>query len=392
VLTGTRRWAQAGIFFGLAVASRVEMVTLLPLLLWMFWDNQEISGNWKPLLKAVGASAVVVMCLAPWLLTSVIGFLRTVVTIRVTGVLVEHSPRMHTLSESLWTQGLAAAALLTLLGWPVLLLSRSLRRWVLVLYVAFMVLSMFLGPYVPIKYHSVPLIVAIAFTGLVMAEISHRWPKVAPPLVGVLLVLPAFQTVRQVIEQRSVWVDSDPTAWVEEHVPPGTPVFVISTMNLRTPLPTAASADAIWSDVTDSQAWRRKFQRGLDRFHLESTFIPRALSEDNLVLDRSNIRRYFILGSELQTARPRYDLQLMYAGPVFGVRDIPGAFAKKGGVVIWNRVQNEFGDAPASFGTPVVQWTAPSGDEGNEIFCSPDVMARLINWPPAAPAMLSAGQ
>jgi hypothetical protein len=389
VLRGSRRCAQTGIFLGLAAASRIEMISLLPLVLWMFWDNKETVASWKPAMKTAGIAAVVVMCVAPWLLTSVIGFVRTVVTIRVTGVIIESHPRMRTLLELSWTQGLAVVALLVVIGWPVMLRAKSLCRWVLLLYGALMVLSMFSGPYVPTKYHSVPLIVGLTFAGLVMAEISNRWPNAVGPLAGVLLVLPAIATVRQVIAQRSDWVDSDPTAWIEEHVPPGTPVYVSLNMNLRTPLPTPASADAIWSDVTDSLAWRRKFQRGLERFHLDSAYFPRALSEDNLVLDRSLIRRYFILGSEPQVPRPRYDVQLIFAGPVFGVRDLPGTFATKGGVVIWNNVRNESSKAPAFLGKPIVQWTTDTG-MGNEIYCSPEVAAKLTDWTPASPAPVPA--
>ena len=141
-------------------------------------------------------------------------------TIRVTNAVVAEAPRIQSLRDLFWTQGLAALVVFTLFALPMTSCGRSLRRWCLLIFVAALVASMFSGPYEPMRYHGPPVIAMFAAAGVVAAEAFYRWPKWAPAIVGVLLALPAGQAVGQIVQQRANRVDSDPTAWIERHVPP----------------------------------------------------------------------------------------------------------------------------------------------------------------------------
>jgi hypothetical protein len=148
-------------------------------------------------------------------------------------------------------------------------------------------------------------------------------------------------------------------------------VYICPSFELRPPLPTAESSDAIWGEVTDANSWRRKFARGLTRFGVTSDYMPRALSEENLLLDRLNARRWFILGGSPWEPRPRFDIRFFDYSPTFGVRNLLEEFRKTGGVAVFRN-----GRARDEFGEPAVKWTDATG-WGTYIYCSPGLKGRL---------------
>ncbi len=377
---GRRRWAQTGLFLALSIGSRVDMLAVVPLVAWVFWDRPEPGRNWRPAAKAVALAAVLVLLMTPWFTMSPTGILRTIATTRLTALAAPAgNPRLATVRDLAWGQGLGPAVLASgLFLLPTLAGGRWGRRWALAIVVGLLVLSMLLGPYVPLRYHGGPIAALLVLTAVGGGEAIRRWRGAGwavPTAVGVALLLPLVQATVQVVHRRSAWAPEAATAWVEQHVPAGTCVYDQVVWDLRPPLPTPAAADAAWDEVTDQQAWRRKFDRGLSRFGVATADLPRALSEDNLVLDRGLWRRYFILGSRGgQPGRPRFDLRPFGTGSqVFGPQDLPQRFARgASGVVVWR----EPVPPPSELGPAVARWTNAAG-LGTFVFCSPDVRAKL---------------
>ena len=368
---GRRRWIASGIFLGLAVASRIDMLAAVPLVLWEFWNRRE-PGTFRTTVVRLGGTALVVTLLAaPWLLTSLVGNLRNIATVRVAGQFDSASPRLATLWDLTVGQGLGPFLLVLVMGMAVVRSGAPTRWRPLAAYLGLLLLSMFVGPYQPMRYHAVAILALLSCGALATAAVLRRWPRLTAPLIALVLLVPGVQSVLLVQQNRAEAVPDEAIRWVEERVPPGTVVYISPAFELCPPLPTAAAADRIWQEVTDENAWQRKFGRGLSRFGLTTDYIPRALSEENLLLDRGNARRWFILGGQPGEVRPRYDIRLYHYSPTFGVQNLAEEFARTGGVVIWRRLT-----PPTELGRPKVQWGDP-GNGGSAIFCSEDVLARL---------------
>ncbi len=73
-----------------------------------------------------------------------------------------------------------------------------------------------------------------------------------------------------------------------------------------------------------------------------------------MMLDRSNFRRWLILGGGLPTDRPRYDIQLVRYGPLFGVQDPLKALQEEPGIYVARG-----GFKTGELGPPVAEWLSP---------------------------------
>jgi hypothetical protein len=173
---------------------------------------------------------------------------------------------------------------------------------------------------------------------------------------------------------KALYTPENSAEWIDEHVPPGTPVYVHPAFISRAILPTASAATAIWDLVSENHAWQTRMSEGFDRFSLPKDYLPRALSEDNLNEDRGLARRWFILGGG-HSSRPRFQVSLVALSATFGLqRSMLGAeFQKNGGVVVWRTAA---GGLPPGLGDPYMGWTNKNGD-GTLLFISPDVQAKL---------------
>jgi len=98
-IQGTRRFWASGILLGLAIASRIDMVLVGPLILWMLWDNQNTEGLWKSALRLAVVSTVRAILAAPWAVLGFVGLLRTIGMARVVGYWTTESPRLTTLKD-----------------------------------------------------------------------------------------------------------------------------------------------------------------------------------------------------------------------------------------------------------------------------------------------------
>ncbi len=127
----------------------------------------------------------------------------------------------------------------------------------------------------------------------------------------------------------------------------------------------------MWDEIISRAAADRKFEAGLARFGISGGELPRALSDQNMVVERANVRRWFILGSRAQLAGPRFDLRRYQNSATFGVQDPVPAFLKTGGLLLWR------GSGPAmGLSNPVKTWTNAAGN-GTYLYCSPELRSRL---------------
>jgi hypothetical protein len=334
----TRRPAWAGVLLGLSIGSRVEMILLLPLVICEVWER-------KAWIKATFLALVTAYAVAPWLLTGLAGNLRAIATIQIANPGSARETLGSVLRDFGWDNALGPAAILFLLGIPVLFAIRQRTRAILVLLIS---ATVFKATGFGLHHHGAAIVAIIFGAVAVTGAIHQRWPRLAAVAVCLTLIFPLAQSLRIVRHPPAV-SEAD---WIESNVRPGTVVYLESGL-LKVPLPTTHAADLIWGEVTAPNAWRRKFASGLQRYGLTGREILRAMSEENLVQDHGALRRWFILGSEMGGGLGRYELRLIQPSPLFGVQtsDIAADFSRTGGVVLWQ--PDRYGPPPPELGKPV---------------------------------------
>jgi hypothetical protein len=382
-ITGTKgRWLP-GVLLGLAIGSRVDMVLAAPLVLWSLWDNAAVGLPWRRILATLGLALATAVLSAPWTVEGFVGMLRMIGMAR---VMTGHywpttSPRLMTLKELAWDQGLGPVLLVMVFGLFLLPAGTRLKRGALAAFAALMAATMFTGTWQPLRYHGGPLVALLVCAAVATGALWQRRPGSAGVLVASLLVLPLVQSVRAVMSVKSSYVPEYSAEWIDEHVPAGTTVYLDPNSISRAVLPTEAAADAIWGVLAEDQPWRKKFQDGFRRFSLPGGRLPRAMSEDNLCVDRGRCRRWFILGGG-RSHRPRYNVTIVPISPCLGLQ--PDAliqeFKRSGGVVVRRTLA---GGVPEGLGEPLVKWLDRSG-EGTLLYVSPEVREKLKAWPETA--------
>jgi hypothetical protein len=371
VLAGARRQWWTGLLFGLAIACRIDSLMLAPLILWMLWDNGNSEAFWPSAIKICVTAFVTLGLAAPWLMQAFIGTLRTIGMARVTGYWLSESPRLKTLKELMWREGMGPLLLATLAG--LIFASSANRRKLAALTVLAggLAASMFGSQYEPMRYHGVPLITLLAFAAVCVGSLFKR--IISRPfsvaLVSLLLVLPFVQAVHTVREWKSYYFPDSANEWIEEHIPAGTIVYMHINFASRAILPTEAAADDLWRLVAGDQAWRVKLEDGLRRFSLPKEELPRAMSQDNLAMDQGICRRWFILGGG-KSPRPRYDVRLLGLYPNVDFPD----FKKTGGVLLWRTVAGR--KPPEGLAEPTMKWVNEKG-YGTMVYVSPDLLKNL---------------
>ena len=372
------RWLP-GALLGLAIGSRIDMLLVVPLVLWALWDHEKPREALKRMLTTLGLTVACALLSAPWAVEGFVGMMRNIGMSRVAGYWNVESPRLATLKDLVWEQGLGPALLAAGIGVFMLPGGTRLKGGVLAGFALLMAASMFAGGrYMYMRYHGGPLIAFLVCTAVTAGAIWQRWPKAGVALVACSLVLPLIQSVRAVIAVKSSYVPDGSTEWIEQHVPPGTTVYLDGLFISRAVLPTEAAADTIWRAMADNEPWRLKLQDGFSRFSLREAHLPRAMSEDNLVMDRGLLRRWFILGGG-HTDRPRYDVRLLPISPTLRFLDkghLLEEFKRTGGVM----VRRSPFDPEKELGEPLVQWVNREG-RGTWIFVSPDVRGKLRSMP-----------
>ena len=371
-LASSRRNALAisAIFMGLAIGSRIDMAMLLPFVWIEFWrvgNQREWLGR---IFRYHAVLFIAFLVIAPWYLMTFAASLRALGSIRVSTAGLPVARPITVFFQLIWQQGMILHA--ALFVFAVLLWLLRERRWILALYLSLAAISMFKGAAFGLRYQGAPLLLTILAAASGIGFLQQRFEGACLALSVAALVLPAWGTMRLVAGSGRHFVPDSATQWVEQHVPAGTIVYTQPW--LENLLPTAKSADAAWTEVTDTAAYQRKFEFAMKRRGLSANEIPRALSEANLALERSYRRFLFILGGRQWVEEPRYDIRLFETGPVFSVQNLPESFEQTGGVVILRSSSED--PIASTLGAPKVSWLGRWG-EGTRIYCSPDVAGKL---------------
>jgi hypothetical protein len=357
----------AGLCLGLSIASRIEMLCLLPLVWWILWDQSTAGKRLGRCLKVTVLSICVATWVSPWLMTHLIGNLRTIATVRLGGSPGGSAGWLTALKVLAIDNGMGVAMVLALVALFLQPKAVRLRRLVLAIYALMLLISMLGELAYGAHQHGEVFLAWFLLLGVVIRPAVDRFPITTVCAAVIAVLFPLVLSVLSIRTDRANRTDEDAVGWIEKHVPAGTSVYVLDG-GMRTLLPTQASADALWNEVNDQQAWRKKMESGLRRFDLSVDQFPRALSEENLVQERGNRRKWFILGSQTKSPIPRYDIHVVLSSPVFGIRDLDAALKEKGGVVLW---RDGFDLPVPKLGILIRQWTSPSGDSV-KIYCTPD--------------------
>lgn len=354
------RWTWAGIIYGLAVASRIEMLLVVPLFVWLVWAVSEDRTRVRCGVRMTGAAVLAFLISAPWFIGHLVGNVRKMMT-----VVVLEGRASETLSmvDFMMNEGLAAVVIVTVIG--VLLRCRSdgWKAWVAVVYllvlgVALVAVKTSGG----LRHAGHSFVIVMVLSGFALGGIQRasgkRWGMPVAGVVAVLaLSLPFARSMSMAREVRSGWVKHDAVGWIESHVPAGSRVF-LTRPHTKIPLPTQVSADRIWAQAAHQTAWSEKLEGRLAEIGVELDYVPRGLSMEHMYQELSGLRRYFILGGVHTRSRPRYDLKLLSRGE--GSDEFWTAldeFQRDGGV-FWHWGQSLDGE----LGPPSQAWLAPNGN------------------------------
>jgi hypothetical protein len=368
--TNRRALPLSAVFLGMAIGSRIDMVMLLPVIWSEAWMRDR--KQWaQRMLQYHGILLLSFLVTAPWYLMTLVGCLRALGTIRGSSAGQLTAGPVAIVRDLVWDQGMLFQLLLCIVAIIGCFAGRP-RRPLLGGYIIILTLSMFKGAVFGLRHQGAPLLILLVVGIYVLPFIRRFSPGLAAGLSIAALLIPAAQTLRLIATTRANKAPDGATEWVESHVPPGSIVYL--RPSIHNPLPTASAADESWTEVVDNTAYQRKFRSGLDRFNINASEIPRALSDVNLAVERANRRFMFILGSRPWIDAPRYDARVFESGPVFGVRDLPARFRETGGVVVLRGPASD--PLAQALGSPEIAWLNRVGD-GTRVYCSPDLVAKL---------------
>lgn len=367
---GSRWMWLSGICMGLAVASRVEMVAVLPMLVLLeLWPG---SVSWKAFLKRsaayVGLVVLTTMVVAPWCWTNLLGNLRAIATIRLAPPNAEAS-RFQIILDFAWTNAMGLPIVFLVLASIFAAVRPGAARatqWTWPAAVVGLLLgSTFLsstgfglrhqGP----AFLSVLLMMPLAI-GL-LAEVFDR--RVTWSLVISTAAIALYQSIVLVIATKANYVPDDATAWVNQHLSAGSTLYLSPSWN--DPLPTPASADVMWDEVMSRDAVRLKYAQGATRLNLVSSGPPRGLSEQLVMTERATARRFYILGGRSEFVGPRFNVRRYYSSPIFGLQDPVPEYSRTGGAIIWRGM----GPPPGLSEMPAMKWVDANG-HGTYVYMS----------------------
>lgn len=340
----------AGAIWGLAIACRLEMVVLAPVILLEVTEGEPFRKALATGLKLVAAAVLSFVPAAPWFLAGLMGGLRNLVAIGIfksgnsSSAALDHS--MGFLWEQGWLLPLAAAVLFA--GAAVRENGRGRLYAAVIIGLAGLIL---LVPPREVRY-AVPLLLALSPACLRLLE---RIPgKVRLTLCTGLLAGPCWMTVRAAVEIHDGRVADPSTEWIEHQVPAGSPVY--TSANFNNPLPTARAADRLWDEVRATHAWQKKVVSSARLYGFSPGDFPRAFTEEPMILEIGLRRRWFLLGASRAPETPRYDIQVVDS-IAFGPPDMAAMYLATGGTLVIR------GREPADtrLGQPVAAWRAANG-------------------------------
>lgn len=354
-----KRTFGAGVLIGLAISSHLDMLRVLPLILLLLWRRSpDGSIPWREFGQTLALAALAFLTTAPWYVLHLVDSLRQILTVRLLGAEnIGILSALHT-----WDQaGIAIPLALTLVG---LALASFERRWAEAACGVWLAVNVVLAsrPSVHGLHHDGALLVIIAALLPISIAALVRWlaffraDSWALLLAAIAIASPLWRGGSFAVVAASSTRPHDAIAWIEEHVAPGTDVFMTSN-EAKVLLPTTAAAERLWNDVAAPDAWLGKYISDTGRYSVGGARPLRIMAADRMTADRGNRRRFYMLGIPLVPERPRYNLWLVSLGSFFDVTP-SAAFERvcgNGGVI--------FGEIEPARGlpAPTVKWRRPNG-------------------------------
>jgi hypothetical protein len=355
---GPRRWMWAGILYGLAVATRIDMLFIAPLIGWLIWIVPADQTRVRFGAQMAGTTILAFVVSAPWFVGHFVGNVRKIVTVVALGTgAVETRPIWSLMTE----QGFAIVAIVTLLGLLFRCRTEPWRSGVALAYLLLLGAGLFViitsGG---LRHVGHTFLIMIVLSGYALGGIQQlfgrqRSLQISGVIAGLALLLPFVASLSMARETRSSWVEHDAVGWIESHVASGSRVFLARPYT-SIPLPTEASADGIWGEAVRQTAWSDKLERRLAGIDVVLDPLPRGLSMEHMYQELAGLRRYFILGGGGQPFRPRYDLVLIPRNETDEkFRHALSEFLEDGGV-FWHS-----GQPLDELGPPSRAWLATNG-------------------------------
>lgn len=347
----------SALFMALAIGSRIDMLLIAPLVVWvlLFGPAGETIRHvtrsrellaWT-LVTVAGTSFV-----SPWFVTGLLGNLRTIYTVRLLSAGTDAKASAGALA---FGEGMAAPIAVIVVGLGLQMRRSPRRTAALLVYLSLLFVSVAHGTAFGLRHQGAALVALVALAPLGLRAFEGVGPRLRSAVLVATLAGPLAQSLHRVMELQRASVTDEATAWIEQHLAPGTQLYW-AVPALRPPLPTRASAEALWSEVADPFAFRRKLEAAFHQHGFATDGMPIALSEAHMTQERGNRRRWFILGSALDTKRPRYNVRPVSDGSPFDLHlgQAAAELPRTGGALVTDRRFSELGK-------PSAAWTAPNG-------------------------------
>lgn len=357
----------AFVVLGLAVASRIEMLTVVPLLLWIGRDLLWPRWMRRGVLLLVVLVATMLL-VAPWWMTSLITNLKSIVAVRGMGGSAG-SGAGSAVREIALDGGLAIVSLAALAG--IVVAFRSLRigaAVTLAIITGIPILMALHGSGYGLHHDGGALVCLLFLASLGLAHLPAPG-RIFAMVIAIVSVAGAFAyTVMDRTWRVPIYSTAPVAAWLEQHVKPNARLIWMG-QTVVAPLPTQASANEIWSECANA-AWSDKYgfiAKSLSLPHLSDP--PRGLSIDNMTKEYAEYRGWFILGSRTTLPTPRFDLfPAIGLGLRQNISPIDDYQSHDAVYVLSSETP-----PPASLGTPVVSWDSSFG-RPTYVFAKPGVL------------------
>jgi hypothetical protein len=296
----------AAILMAVAVASRIEMLCLVPLAAGEYWLASAPEQKSRLIAAYLSLTFLIFAACAPWFFTNILGNLKTIVGVRLLSGSFHRQSTAGILLETLIYQPmiLPAIGLLVALLAPARLISG--RRPMIALVVLLLLTILW-----PTDYgvrHQGQVLVAVAVYGTIGIGILAERARATTQALAVLTVVAATAlTARAIPRNRVEVLDPKVVEWVQQNIPAGTRIY----WSAEIPgilLPTAEAANRVWEDLASPKGFESEFNWRMQQLGLLNQEPPRACAIDWMVKEQGLQRGLYILGGRGNVGIPRYDL------------------------------------------------------------------------------------
>ena len=360
--------------YGLAVGSRVDMLALLPLLLCFLHRPGE--GFRRLAARTFGLllrSAAVTLIVAPWLVTSLLSNIKSILAVYVVRVAGATPGLGRSVVQITWWQGLGPTLLLVAVGLTLAATRKGpgQRRAIALAAVAVWAFVSALRQTGYGLHHNGWAVVVLVLCAAPAAGALRQWWATrgrslwpAAAVVAAAVGLPLAQTLIALPTLRPpTRADAAAVAWLEQNLPAGAAVY--QPQMLVNPLPTVESARRQWQWFND-EGWRRKLAWGLGKLGADADAttlagLPPAAADDTAIKERFGFRAMLILGSRPDVSARRFDVRQAALTMTMGDWLQPRPATRPADDAAPAAVTIQVGPPLTEFGPPLAQWPDGAG-------------------------------